>query len=90
MIKQNIEIRLLSIIRKTLVAVAKDTMTKPGLKHPLNKETITMITDCFDLIALRQQEIEQDVGNSSVMRPKFADEQTTKTFSVNDLKNTIK
>ncbi len=28
--KPNFEIRLLSAVRKTLIAVAKDTMTKPG------------------------------------------------------------
>ena len=37
--KPDFEVRMLSAVRKTLIAVAKDTMTKPGLRHPLTEDT---------------------------------------------------
>jgi hypothetical protein len=41
--KQDFELRLLNAVRKTLISVAKDTMTKPGLRHPLAQDTQRMI-----------------------------------------------
>jgi len=35
----DIEVRMLNAMRKTLISVAKDTMTKPGLRHPLTENT---------------------------------------------------
>ncbi|HAZ34671.1 MAG TPA: hypothetical protein DCY60_03085, partial [Gammaproteobacteria bacterium] len=57
--KPDFEIRLLSAVRKTLIAVAKDTMTKPGLRHPLTEGTQKMITDCLDIVISRQTAIEK-------------------------------
>jgi hypothetical protein len=48
--KQDFELRLLNAVRKTLISVAKDTMTKPGLRHPLAQDTQRMITDCLDIV----------------------------------------
>ena len=36
---KELEVRMLSAMRKTLISVAKDTMTKPGLRHPLTENT---------------------------------------------------
>ncbi|HBW07042.1 MAG: hypothetical protein DSZ20_00220 [Candidatus Thioglobus sp.] len=87
--KPNFEIRLLSAVRKTLIAVAKDTMTKPGLRHPLTEGTQKMITDCLDIVISRQTAIEKDSGTHTKMKPVYTDEQTVQSFSVDDLKKTL-
>lgn len=83
------EIRLLKAIRQTLIAVAKDTMTKPGLRHPLSQNTQKMITDCLDIVASRQIKIEKSSGARTEMKPVFTDEQTVQSFSVDALKKTL-
>jgi hypothetical protein len=85
----DIEIRMLSAIRKTLIAVAKDTMTKPGLRHPLTTNTQKMITDCLNLVVSRQTDIEKKAGTHTKMKPVYTDEQTVQSFSVDDLKKTL-
>ena len=87
--KPNFEIRLLSAVRKTLIAVAKDTMTKPGLRHPLTEGTQKMITDCLDIVISRQTAIEKEAGTHTKMKPVYTDEQTVQSFSVDDLKKTL-
>jgi len=87
--KPDFEIRLLSAVRKTLIAVAKDTMTKPGLRHPLTEGTQKMITDCLDIVISRQTAIEKDLGTHTKMKPVYTDEQTVQSFSVDDLKKTL-
>ncbi len=86
---QNFEIRLLSAMRKTLIAVAKDTMTKPGLRHPLTEQTQKMITDCLDVVVSRQVAIEKDSGTHTKMKPVYTDEQTVQSVSIDDLKKTL-
>lgn len=83
------EIRLLNAVRKTLIAVAKDTMTKPGMRHPLSADTQKMITDCLDIISSRQLAIEQKVGKHSNMKPIFTDEQTVQSIPLSTLKKTL-
>ena len=39
----DIEVRMLNAMRKTLISVAKDTMTKPGLRHPLTETTLFVL-----------------------------------------------
>ncbi len=87
--EQDFEIRLLSAVRKTLIAVAKDTMTKPGLRHPLSEQTQKMITDCLDIVSSRQIAIEKEAGTHSEMKPVFTDEQTVQSVSIDDLKKTL-
>jgi hypothetical protein len=87
--KPDFEIRLLSAVRKTLIAVAKDTMTKPGLRHPLTEGTQKMITDCLDIVISRQTAIEKDSGTHTKMKPVYTDEQTVQSISVDDLKKTL-
>ncbi len=85
----DIEIRMLSAIRKTLISVAKDTMTKPGLRHPLTENTQKMITDCLNLVISRQTDIEKETGTHTKMKPVYTDEQTVQSFSIDDLKKTL-
>jgi hypothetical protein len=86
---QDFEIRLLRAIRKTLISVAKDTMTKPGLRHPLTTDTQKMITDCLDVVTSRQIAIEKALGNHTKMKPVYTDEQTVQSFSIDDLKKDL-
>ena len=86
---QDFELRLLSAVRKTLISVAKDTMTKPGLRHPLSEETQNMITDCLDVVTSRQIAIEKELGTHTKMKPVYTDEQTVQSFSLDDLKKTL-
>ncbi len=84
--KHNFEIKLLAAVRKTFIEVAKDTMTKPGLKHPLSTKTQQMITDCFDIISKRQKEIEQENNQHTKMKPLFSNEQNTQSINISDIK----
>ncbi|QKQ23808.1 hypothetical protein HUE58_01075 [Candidatus Ruthia endofausta] len=86
---QNFEIRLLDAVRKTLIAVAKDTMTQSGLKHPLSQATQKMITDCLDIVTSRQIAIEKSSGSHTRMKPVYTDKQTVQSFSIDDLKKTL-
>jgi hypothetical protein len=86
---QDFELRLLSAVRKTLISVAKDTMTKPGLRHPLSEGTQNMITDCLDVVTSRQIAIEKELGTHTKMKPVYTDEQTVQSFSIDDLKKTL-
>ena len=86
---QDFEIRLLNAVRKTLIAVAKDTMTQPGLKHPLSEGTQKMMTDCLDIVTSRQMAIDKSQGKHTKMKPVYTDEQTVQSVSVDDLKKTL-
>lgn len=83
------EIRLLNAVRSTLISVAKDTMTKPGLRHPLSNKTQQMIADCLDVVTSRQISIEKSTGRHTKMKPIYSDEQSVQSFSIDDLKKTL-
>ena len=68
------EERILRMVKKVLTDVAKDTMTPPGLKHPLSDQTIESIRECLALITAREQELQQGAGRESTARPHFVDE----------------
>ena len=85
----NFELRLLNAVRKTLISVAKDTMTKPGLRHPLTTETQKMITDCLDIVVSRQVAIEKESGTHAKIKPVYTDEQMVQSVSVDELKKTL-
>lgn len=68
------EAQILSMVKRVLTDVAKDTYTKPGFRHPLSDNTILGIRDCLALIATREQELAEAAGRSMDMRPRFADQ----------------
>jgi len=68
------EEQILQMMRKVLTDVAKDTYTKPGLKHPLSEQTILSIRDCLALISAREKELAEDAGRPSKKRPRYIDE----------------
>ena len=68
------EERILSIMKRVLTDVAKDTYTRPGYRHPLSDATIKSIQDCLVLITAREAELNEAAGRPSNMRPRFKDE----------------
>ncbi|UCE88649.1 MAG: segregation and condensation protein A [Pseudomonadota bacterium] len=83
------EEQILSMVKRVLTDVARDTHVRPGLKHPLSDNTIHGIRDCLAMIAARQAELAAESGRTSQMRPRFADEPRDTTvvkFDVDELK----
>lgn len=68
------EARILAMMRKVLSQVARDTYTKPGLKHPLKEETILDIRECLGMIVEREVELAKEEGRDMNMRPRYIDE----------------
>ena len=68
------EQRILRMCKRVLTDIAKDTVTQPGLKHPLSEHTIQGIRDCLQLISSREAEILSDQGRPSTSKPRFADQ----------------
>jgi hypothetical protein len=68
------EERILRVMKRVLTDVAKDTYTRPGLRHPLSDETIQGIRDCLSLISAREVELNEAAGRSMDKRPRFVDE----------------
>ncbi len=68
------EEQVLRMVKRVLTDVAKDTYTKPGLKHPLSEQTILSIRDCLGLISAREQELALEAGRAMSDRPRFVDE----------------
>jgi hypothetical protein len=70
----NKEQRILSMVKKVLTDVARDTHAPPGIKHPLTDRTIEGIRDCLTMIVAREQELADALGQSMNLRPRYADE----------------
>ncbi len=75
------EQRILVVMRKVLAQIVKDTTPGPGMRHPLNEQTIKDIRDCFGLISARERELAEQSGIENQDRPRYADEpQTSKVI----------
>ena len=68
------EEQILKAVKRVLTDVAKDTYTPAHLKHPLSEATIHGIRDCLALISAREQELAEEAGRPSNMRPRYIDE----------------
>jgi hypothetical protein len=76
------EHRVLIAMRKVLSSIVRDTTPPAGMRHPLTEHTIEDIKHCFSLIAARERELNDDIGNSDKPRPRYADEpKTSQTVS---------
>lgn len=81
------EEQILQMMKKVLTNVAKETFTRPGLKHPLSDTTILGIRDCLSLITAREVELSEEHGRPMEQRPKFIDEpQTSVVVQIDSLK----
>lgn len=68
------EEQVLRMVKRVLTDIAKDTYTRPGLKHPLSEPTIRGMQECLALITAREQELAEEAGRPSKARPRFIDE----------------
>lgn len=68
------EEQVLQMMKKVLTDIAKETYTRPGLKHPLSETTILNIRDCLSLITAREVELAEEYGRPMNQRPRFIDE----------------
>ena len=68
------EERILSVMRRVLTSIAKDTYTRPGHRHPLSDETVNDIRQCLGLITAREAELHTAAGHEMKARPRFIDE----------------
>jgi hypothetical protein len=68
------EEQILTVMKKVLTDIAKDTYTPSNLKHPLSESTIIGIRDCLTLITSREAELAKEVGRETNMRPRYVDE----------------
>ncbi len=76
------EREILKVMRQVLGRIVRDTTPAPGMKHPLEQQTIEEIRLCFGLIAAREREL-ADAAGIPQERPRFADEETgTKVVSL--------
>ena len=83
--------QILKMMKKVLTDVAKETCTRPGLKHPLSDNTILSIRDCLALISAREVELSEEHGRPMNQRPKFVDEpQTSVVIPIDSLKSETK
>ena len=73
------EQRILVVMRKLLAQIVKDTTPGPGMRHPLNEQTIKDIRDCFGLISARERELAEQSGIEIRDRPRYVDEPKTST-----------
>jgi hypothetical protein len=67
---QSKEKRILSMVKKVLTDVAKDTYTPAELRHPLSADTINGIRECLAMISVRETELHGESGS----KPHFVDE----------------
>ena len=85
------EEQILMMMKKVLTDVAKETFTRPGLKHPLSDSTILGIRDCLSLITARELELAEEQGRSMDQRPRYIDEpQTSVVISLDSIKSDTK
>lgn len=74
MTEENKELRVLRAMKQTLMGIIRDTTVEPSLKHPLSEKTIEDIRQCLGLITAREQELGQELGLDSNMKPRYSDE----------------
>ena len=68
------EERILRSVKGIITQVIKETATPPGMAHPLSEDTIRDMRECLLLISNREQELADEHGRDTSMRPRFRDE----------------
>ena len=66
--------RIMVMMRQVLSAVARDTVPPAGMKHPLSDSTIQGIRECLALISARERELNTRLGDEEAKRPRYVDE----------------
>ena len=80
------EKRIMVMMRQVLSAVARDTVPPPGMQHPLSDTTIEGIRDCLAVISARERELNIDLDEESLERPRYIDDpQANKVVSLDSI-----
>ncbi len=85
------EQQILTIMKRILTDVAKETFTRPGLRHPLCDATIKNMRECLKLISVREVELSGHPSDVSASRPRYVDEAPKNVVvSMTDIKSSKK
>ena len=86
--KQASEQEILAIMKRILTDIAKETFTRPGVRHPLSDNTINNMRECLKLISVREVELSGNDTDVSTQRPRYVDEPPKSVVvSIQDVKN---
>lgn len=81
------EQQILAIMKRILTDIAKETFTRPGVRHPLSDATIGNMRECLKLISVREVDLSSDPVNISAKRPRYVDEpKKSVVVSMQDIK----
>lgn len=81
------EEQILAIMKRLLTDIAKETFTRPGVKHPLSDDTIRNMRETLKLISVREVDLSADSKDISAKRPRYVDEQNKSVVvSMQDIK----
>jgi len=68
------EQEILTSVKRILTEIAKETFTRPGLRHPLSDDTINNMRQCLKMISIREVTLSGHDSDVSASRPKYIDE----------------
>jgi len=71
--QQNMEQRILRVMRKVLAKIVREVAPRPGTASPLSDDTIEDIRECFNLISIREKEL-AEAQNMTPQQPFYADQ----------------
>ena len=81
------EQRILTMMKRVLTDVARDTHARPGRAPVLSEHTVLGIRDCLGVISAREAEIAKETDSESNMRPRYIDEaKVVQTVSVDSIR----
>jgi len=85
--EQVTEQEILNAVKRILTDIAKETFTRPGLRHPLSDHTIGNMRECLKLISVREVALSGNSEDVSAKRPRYIDEPPKSVVvSMQDLK----
>ncbi|MBL0124497.1 MAG: segregation and condensation protein A [Betaproteobacteria bacterium] len=72
-LQQNMEQRILRVMRKVLAKIVREVAPRPGTASPLSDDTIEDIRECFNLISIREKEL-AEAQNITPQKPFYSDQ----------------
>ncbi len=86
--QQVTEQEILTAMKRILTDIAKETFTRPGLRHPLCDTTINNMRECLKIISVREAELSGHSKDVSASRPRYIDEAPKSVVvSITDIKS---
>lgn len=71
--QQNMEQRILRVMRKVLAKIVREVAPRPGTVSPLSDDTVEDIRECFNLISIREREL-AEAQNMTPQKPFYPDQ----------------